>query len=322
MNSLKAVAGLAVSFPVSLSLVVCTACWLAVWALLGLLAGNHGSAGAILGWVLLPAVGYGTYRFGFGGDDENPTVRSIVIDFGVVIAVGVASASWIYFPDVASLEGLVGGSSPAVRRFLGQLMFGALGTLVFAVRRLNAGVVSALVKVNEGTRSIAFFRSYRLGWSLVERRRLIPALGAHGTLKILVDDALALYPSRPLLGYADELVFNPSRVVRTTDENWQERALHLLDGADTVVVDITDLTGNVLWELENTLQRKPLGSILFICNADGDAQAQGSLLRGRFPEHLVATSDAAGSLMAPLRYAGYAVVFRWRLFLWALRNRG
>jgi len=303
-------AGLLASFPIALVLLGVAGIWsILIWAMLLVreLHTQHAAPATILGLalgiVVLALVFVSLVR-----QPRSQTVSSIFAELIIVALVG-ALCVWLYEPDLEAY------TSPILSTPITLLLF------AIAAQAANSWLINWLVGFNRPLLAIAFFRSFGVELSPSEKQRVIPSLGAYGTLQILVDESLTLFPKRPFLGYDEASVFNPSHVVRSTAANWESRAITLVESADVVVIDISSQRRNVVWEAEQTALRKNLSDVLFVCHHDLSA-ADESLALAKFLQPFSAHPSTSGTsaMPRPIRYGRLSVAFRLQLFLWMLRR--
>jgi hypothetical protein len=181
---------------------------------------------------------------------------------------------------------------------------------------------------------IALFRRFSVAVAKSTAVRIAPALAAYGRIRLLLDDVLTevegLQP--PLtLDYlsqldVDHILFRPRAIprIKAADiprikaADWQAAARDIISRVDVLVFDVTEVSANVVWELERSLAVRGPEALLFIRHARCADVNWGDL---GLPPALKETLAANPTFSSPLRYGGIAVMFRLALARWMLRRR-
>jgi hypothetical protein len=173
---------------------------------------------------------------------------------------------------------------------------------------------------------IALFRRFSVAVAKSTAVRIAPALAAYGRIRLLLDDVLTevegLQP--PLtLDYlsqldVDHILFRPRAIPRIKAADWQAAARDIISRVDVLVFDVTEVSANVVWELERSLAVRGPEALLFIRHARCADVNWGDL---GLPPALKQTLAANPTFSSPLRYGGIAVMFRLALARWMLRRR-
>lgn len=84
--------------------------------------------------------------------------------------------------------------------------------------------------------------------------------------------------------------------VRTSDKWWQHVVTMLMHAADVVVVDVTEVAGGTVWELETVLRERVGERVVFVAREDRAQEATASLAQHGFPGREPVLYRANGSL--------------------------
>ncbi|MGD9967883.1 MAG: hypothetical protein AB7T59_15285 [Hyphomonadaceae bacterium] len=90
-----------------------------------------------------------------------------------------------------------------------------------------------------------------------------------------------------------------AEIVRVSDANWREAVCSALGAVDVAIIDLTDVSDHVAWEIGEALKACGASGLVFICSeAKGgltnEARAQVRAALGREPEHIVFYPDRRG----------------------------
>lgn len=91
-------------------------------------------------------------------------------------------------------------------------------------------------------------------------------------------------------------------MVRTSDPWWRHVALLLMHAADVIVVDVTEVAGGTIWELETMLRERVGDRVVFVARQDRAADAASALATHGFPAREISHYTPDGRLIDSARF--------------------
>jgi hypothetical protein len=140
----------------------------------------------------------------------------------------------------------------------------------------------------EGTAAYATFTVAAVTWAFVVGFAVRRFLARRGLLTLKGPGGLKRAERELERTRRRRRSFAGIQVIKCSDANWRPIVEACLDAADAVVLDVTELTDNLVWELHSARRRLPPESILLVCANSGSVTES-------LPESTqVALADAIG----------------------------
>lgn len=164
---------------------------------------------------------------------------------------------------------------------------------------------------------IVLFRRFGESQSKFARESLAPILGSYGRVRVVADrwfDESGLADKRK--DFVNEMPSSVAEFVggvddarRFSDSSWKTGVAQMVDEADIAVIDISEVTDNVVWEIARCYRRLPPHRIIFIAERRRMPNLQSILRRADIvardsPE--VLQYEIGGGLELELRRSFYA----------------
>jgi len=125
--------------------------------------------------------------------------------------------------------------------------------------------------------------------------RILPVIGCYSSVLALKDPR-----HKPIFDrwspVKSDLLTNIERFDAADDSEWRDKVKELISEVDMVVIDITELTQNVLWEIDLAFEIFPLDNILIILEYRSDVEPFMYEVRGRFRNRISAENQLQSAI--------------------------
>ena len=116
---------------------------------------------------------------------------------------------------------------------------------------------------------------------------LVGVLYAYGVWRFLISRGFKTLPAESAEQKSGELLARISNrrgplagvsILKCGDEFWQKVVKYCLERADALIIDVSDINENMMWELKNAYELLPAAAIILVCKEEDDAaRARGEL---------------------------------------------
>ncbi len=116
---------------------------------------------------------------------------------------------------------------------------------------------------------------------------LVGVLYAYGVWRFLISRGFKTLPAEAAVQKCGELLARISNrrgplagvsILKCGDEVWQKVVKYCLERADALIIDVSDINENMMWELKNAYELLPAAAIILVCKEeDAAARARGEL---------------------------------------------
>jgi hypothetical protein len=177
-----------------------------------------------------------------------------------------------------------------------------------------------MVKIQSSARFHAWFvllRSFRPKSAFGIKSSVIPSLRAYGEVETVFDDTISeAAPVNP-----EDVPLGDAREVRTDSDKWRDQVKQMIETADVVVFDVTEISHWLSWELAQAFRLRDHSIIILVCQPASVLIEETPLferLQQSLSEHIDAAtaSELIQRLQLPIFYTTdlLNLTFCWHLY--------
>ncbi len=160
-------------------------------------------------------------------------------------------------------------SSGARLFILAPLIFG-LGSLLYLLCTVTIGLLLSAVGISDQS-AFVIGSVVSLGPIISYAYNVKNYLARRGHAVLDAERAMATAEAVLHRAKQQKSAFSGVLILRCVDEVWRDAVRFLLSKADAVIIDVSELTENLMWELETACENRRIDSMLITCGVSPDA---------------------------------------------------